>query len=214
MKTQNTDEHAEFSHMGDPIPTIPERVTKRRRRPSLIALVTVTALLLSAFSTAYVVSAVTTFRASIGNSQLFSVGASYQFSNPQQSNGIIVPGSYVNVTLTILSGAASSTTLSLAFNATNNGVDQWSTPWIVGSCGPVPGQLTMTVGTAFDTTRSLLPQNTAYGASVPCANGGGAAATTSTLVTVSPGSNTYAFRIDASSTATPNSFSLNWFAFR
>ena len=201
--------------MGDPIPDVPDRIKNpRRRRPQLLTVLTVTALLLSLFSTAYIVSAVTTFRAAIGNSQLFSVGASYQFSNPQQSNGIIVPGSYVNVSLTILSGASSATTLSLAFNATNNAVNQWTTDWQVGTCGQVLGQLTMTVGATLNPSSVILPFNTAYGASVPCANGGGGAAITSTLVTVSPGSNTYAFRIDASSTASPNSFSIDWFAFR
>src|SRR2546426_11688418 len=113
MKIQNNDEHAEFEHQGGGDP-IPSKIDRRRRRPQLLTLLVIAALLLSTFSTLNTFGA---FRNTFPNSQTFSIGVAYSFANSQGS--VLLPGSTGNVTLSVISAVSKPVSLTLSFNSTS-----------------------------------------------------------------------------------------------
>jgi len=206
MKIQNTDEHAEFQDMGDPISPIPERVTKKRRRPQLLTVLVIVALLLSSYSALNVSGAL---RGVFPNTEVFSVGVAYSFANSQGS--VLLPGSYANVTLTINSAVAQPTTLFLAFNASDQADWGFNNPTHCYNAHPASLQMSFS-GSA------ILPVNSALAAGLngSCPNGTfgeSGSFPQSYQVTVAQGVNNYIGRIDVSPTTTlATTFSVSWTA--
>lgn len=185
---------------GDPGPDGVSRsvdgVRHHLTKTNLLAILVIVSVGLSAYS-AIRVDAI--FRQSFpGNGQLFSVSPAYSFASPT-SNGVLVAGSYVNVTLTVQSIAAGPTPLTLSFNTTN------PTEWgIVASDGcHTPLNFQMSISGSY-----FVPVNQNPGYAGAC----GAPVPQGVTVTVNPGVNTYTGRLQASLTVSPESMNLFWFA--
>jgi len=203
MKIQNTDEHAEFQDMGDPIPTIPERVTKKRRRPQLLAIAVLLALCLSTFST---LNSYGAFRNTFPNSQTFQVGVAYSFAN--SGGSVLLPGSTGNLTLSVISAVNKPVTLQLSFNSTSPG--EWAFGGFPNCYPATPGDLTMTIS-----GQNILPVNTPLSAPANCSGSGnpGPGYPLLATVTVNPGRNDFTGTIDVSTNAQISSFvTISWFA--
>ncbi len=190
--------------MGDPIPSIPDRIRNpKRRRPQLLTVLVIVALVLSSFS------AINTFgalRTVFPNTQVFSIGVSYSFANSQGS--LLLPGSVGNITLTVNSALQKSTSIFLSFNTTLPGSFGYSA---IGNCYPaVNRDLLVTINQG-----PLLPINTDLSAPANCVSTGnpGPPLPTTAQVTVNPGVNTYQAQISVDiNSKIATTFSISWFA--
>src|SRR2546428_6604046 len=108
MKTQNTpEEHEEWER---------ERQNeRRRRRPTLLAIVSIIALALSAWST---FSVYANFHGGFPGSQQISVTATYSFGTLGQQ--VLSAGSRGNFSLGIFYAGSAPSTLRISFNTTGN----------------------------------------------------------------------------------------------
>ena len=200
MKIQNTDEHAEFEDMGDPIPTT---IDRRRKRPQLLTLLVLASILISSLAFANSYGA---FRNTFPNSQTFQIGVSYSFAN--SGGSVLLPGAQGNVTLSIISAVNKPVTLQLSFNSTSP--SEWGYAGIPNCYPAIQGDLLMTIA-----GQSILPINTPFSAPANCSGTGnpGPGYQTLATVTVNPGRNDFTGTIDVSTSAQVSSFvTISWFA--
>jgi len=190
MKTQNTEEHAEFENQnrGDPIPTT---IDRRRKRPQLLTVIVLLSLVFSAYSV-YRTNAA--FNGNFPGSQQFSVVATYSFG-PAPGAQILSAGSTGSFVLTVYYAGSAPTSLKLFFNATDP--NDYSSLGLVGQ-GYITGPLKVTVqGT------DIMPIN----------NPAGVPVTVYAPVNVVHGQNTFTGTISVDPNDTNlGSFVLQWLA--
>ena len=186
MKNQNTpEEHEEWER---------ERQNeRRRRRPTLLAIISILALALSAWST---FSVYANFHGGFPGSQAINITATYSFGSLGQQ--ILSAGSTGNFSLGIFYAGTAASNLRISFNATNP--NQFSELGIVGGNAPASTHRDFTVKV---NGQEIAPLNGPTG----CNNG-----ICYSTVTVNHGQNNFAGTIEVDPSAQISSFVLQWFA--